>query len=281
MRDPNPNVIVAAMTTPQDAVRALDSNHYGLLFGAARKLKGWNEGATAIPALLTTLDRITAEKKANSRDPRTEILQRIREFGNAESTTALRPLLFDIDPAIAKLASDIISEKTGVRVEPGTTRYATKSPPDDVYIRKLSGAVAIVKMKEAGPYTIELLPDDAPVTVATFAQLAERGYYNGLTMHRIVANFVIQGGSPGASEYVGYPDFLRDELSLQSHLRGTLGISTRGHDTGDAQFFVNLIDNFRLDHGYTVFARVTAGMENVDRIQEGDVIESIEIRRKP
>jgi len=113
-----------------------------------------------------------------------------------------------------------------------------------------------------------------------FAGLAEKGYYNGLTMHRIVPNFVVQGGSPGANEYVGIGDFMRDELGLQSNLRGTLGLSTRGRDTGDGQFFINLVDNFRLDHNYTVFARITEGLENLDKIQEGDVIESIEIRRK-
>ena len=118
------------------------------------------------------------------------------------------------------------------------------------------------------------------MTVADFAQMAEAKYYNGLTIHRIVSNFVVQGGSPGASEYVGAPDFMRDELGLLSHRRGTLGISTRGRDTGDGQIFINLIDNFRLDHAYTVFARVIDGLDNVDKIQEGDVIESIEIRRK-
>jgi cyclophilin family peptidyl-prolyl cis-trans isomerase len=135
-------------------------------------------------------------------------------------------------------------------------------------------------MKEAGAFTIQLIPEEAPLTVATFAQLAESGYYKGLTLHRIVPNFVLQGGSPGASEYVGNGDFMRDELGLLSHARGTLGVSTRGRDTGDAQIFVNLVDNFRLDHNYTVFARVSAGMDNVDKIQEGDVIESIEIQRK-
>ena len=94
-------------------------------------------------------------------------------------------------------------------------------------------------------------------------------------------NFVIQGGSPGANEYVGIGDYLRDEPGLASHLRGTLGISTRGRDTGDAQIFVNLVDNFRLDHNYTVFAWVSEGMEVVDRIQEGDVMESVEILRTP
>jgi cyclophilin family peptidyl-prolyl cis-trans isomerase len=108
----------------------------------------------------------------------------------------------------------------------------------------------------------------------------ESGHYNGLTFHRIVPNFVIQRGSPGANEYVGTPGFIRDEVSLLSHERGTLGISTRGRDTGDSQIFVNLVDNFRLDHNYTVFARVIEGVEAVDAIQEGDVIESIAIERR-
>ena len=135
-------------------------------------------------------------------------------------------------------------------------------------------------MKEAGSFTVELLPEAAPLTAARFVQLAESGYYRGLTFHRIVPNFVIQGGSPGANEYMGTPGYIRDEVSALSHERGTLGISTRGRDTGDSQIFVNLVDNFRLDHNYTVFARVIAGMENVDSIQEGDVIEEIRVERR-
>jgi cyclophilin family peptidyl-prolyl cis-trans isomerase len=106
---------------------------------------------------------------------------------------------------------------------------------------------------------------------------AGRGYYDRLTFHRVATNFVIQGGSPGANEYVGADRFMRDELGLRSHARGTLGISTRGRDTGDAQIFVNLIDNWRLDHDYTVFAEVVRGMDVVDAVLEGDVIDRVEI----
>ena len=125
---------------------------------------------------------------------------------------------------------------------------------------------------------LELYPDEAPLTVAQFVSLAESGYYEGLTFHRVVPNFVLQGGSPGANEYVGTSRYIRDELGRRIHERGTLGISTRGRDTGDSQIFINLVDNYRLDHNYTVFARVTDGMDVVDRIQEGDVIEKIVIR---
>ena len=104
----------------------------------------------------------------------------------------------------------------------------------------------------------------------------EAGYYDGLTFHRIVPNFVVQGGSPGANEYTGDVAHAR-RARARPHVRGTLGMSTRGRDTGDAQFFINLLDNPRLDHDYTVFAQVAAGMDVVDRLLEGDVIERVEV----
>ena len=69
-------------------------------------------------------------------------------------------------------------------------------------------------MKEAGPFTIELFPQAAPLTAAQFAKLAESGYYDGLTFHRIAPNFVLQGGSPGANEFEGRPEYIRDEVGL-------------------------------------------------------------------
>jgi len=159
--------------------------------------------------------------------------------------------------------------------------YVGEPLPSEQTLRELRGATARVTMAGLGAFTIELLTEDAPVTVAAFAALADRGQFNGLTFHRFAANFVIQGGSPGADELDGATSqFLRDEVGMASHLRGTLGISTRGHDTGDGQIFVNLVDNVRLDHQYTVFARVITGMDVVDRVLEGDVITSITIQRR-
>jgi cyclophilin family peptidyl-prolyl cis-trans isomerase len=135
----------------------------------------------------------------------------------------------------------------------------------------------VVTMAGRGAFEIELLTDDAPATVARFVRLAKAGYYSGLTFHRVVPNFLIQGGSPGANEFMGDGPYLRDELGLQPHVRGSVGISTRGRDTGDAQICPDLVDNPRLDHDYTVFARVVAGLDVLDRILECDVIERIEI----
>ncbi len=281
-KDREPNVAIAAMTTPADALRGLTSTHAGLAFAAAEHLRGTGALASAQSPLLASLQRFTRTGRATIREPRVAALNRLGEIDDKSMVAALHPLLADVDPVVAALAAKIISQQSGNTVLPTTTRYVPTALQSEADIAALRGATAIIRMKDLGTITIELLTDDAPVTVATFAQLCERGTFKGLTFHRIVANFVIQGGSPGADEYDGLtPTFLRDEVGLQSHVRGTLGISTRGRDTGDGQLFVNLVDNFRLDHEYTVFARVTAGMDVVDRVQEGDVIESIRIMRKP
>jgi cyclophilin family peptidyl-prolyl cis-trans isomerase len=138
--------------------------------------------------------------------------------------------------------------------------------------------VTMAKTSGGGTFDVRLRGDVAPIMAARIAELARRRYYDGLTWHRVEHDFVIQGGSPGASEYVGHPLALRDELGTISHRRGTLGMSTRGHDTGDAQWFVNLRDNARLDRDYTVWGEVVRGIEVVDGILEGDVIQSIRLR---
>jgi len=149
---------------------------------------------------------------------------------------------------------------------------------------------------DKGEIVAELYEKDAPGTVENFAGLAagtkeftdpksgkkeKRPYYDGLTFHRVVPNFVIQGGSPGANEYAGDGAFMRDEITARTHARGTVGVSTRGRDTGDAQFFINLLDNPRLDRDFTIFALVSSGMDVVDAVLEGDVIERVEILPAP
>jgi cyclophilin family peptidyl-prolyl cis-trans isomerase len=109
-------------------------------------------------------------------------------------------------------------------------------------------------------------------------ELAEAHYYDGGNWHRVDADFVIQGAGPGTNEYVGYNTYIRDELSTIAHPRGTIGMSTRAHDTGDAQWFINLKDNPRLVQDYSVFAEVIEGMDVVDGIMEGDRILTVRVR---
>ena len=268
--DEHPNVIKEALLTPHHALEALANDDYGLMMTALRLLEGWQDGPSAVPTLEKTLRRVTDQQRATSRDPRRRLLERLQEFGGASNIGDLG-YLDDFDPFIAGLAAAITSK------EAKTLSFAPAPLPASEFLDSLVGARARISMKEAGPFTIELFPEAAPLTTAQFARLAESGYYDGLTFHRIAPNFVLQGGSPGANEFEGRPEYIRDEVGLLSHQRGTLGISTRGRDTGDSQIFINLVDNYRLDHNYTVFARVVEGMDNVDRIQEGDVMVTVEI----
>jgi cyclophilin family peptidyl-prolyl cis-trans isomerase len=123
-----------------------------------------------------------------------------------------------------------------------------------------------------------LLVKEAPIAVARFAALARAGYYDHLTFHRVEPLFVVQGGSPGANEYMGADRFLRDEIGLEHHTTGAVGLSTRGRDTGDGQIFIDLTDQYRLDYIYTVFARVS-DMRPVDRILQGTRIVRIAFPR--
>ena len=135
--------------------------------------------------------------------------------------------------------------------------------------------VAISPQSGGGSFLVRLRGDVAPITAARILELARADYYDGLTWHRVEHDFVIQGGSPLSNEYVGLDQYFRDELGTVPHVRGTVGMSTRGHDTGDAQWFVNLKHNIRLGRDYTVFAEVVEGIEVVDGILEGDVIATI------
>jgi cyclophilin family peptidyl-prolyl cis-trans isomerase/HEAT repeat protein len=281
-RDANPNVAIAALTTSDDATRALGSDHSGLVLAGAERLKNVPDLKDRLPELVAAFNRLTAGGAMTVRDPRVALLTRIGEVSDASTNPFLREALEDRDPAIAGLASQILAKRTGAAVAPRTTQLPIPKIPPAEFIRGLSGARARITMHGLGVITVGLLTDEAPVTVGWFAQLAESGQYNGLTFHRVVSNFVIQGGSPGADEFDGRSrEFMRDEVGFASNLRGTIGISTRGRDTGDAQIFFNLVDNFRLDRAYTVFAATRDGLDVMDRVQEGDVIDRIEIIRQP
>ncbi len=246
-----------------------------LLMTAARSLRGSKDPA-ALPALLRALETQNRLGRSSTRDARLALLERIGELGSREQASALEPLLRDSDPRVGASAAAILSRWTGTAAAPATPT----GRPGALSVRelhRLEGATLEVRMKRGGTFALALLTDVAPATAANVARLAECGYYNGLTFHRIEPNFVIQGGSPGANEYAGYPYFMRDEVGLASNERGTVGLSTRGRNTADGQWYVNLADNARLDHNYTVFATVTQGMEVVDSILEGDVIESVRI----
>jgi cyclophilin family peptidyl-prolyl cis-trans isomerase len=130
-----------------------------------------------------------------------------------------------------------------------------------------------------GSFTMELLPEAAPLTVDNFVQLAQRSFFNGITIHRVVPNFVIQDGDPRGDGNGGPPNHqIRCEINEVPYERAVVGMALSGKDTGGSQWFVTHSPQPHLDGGYTVFGRVIAGMNVVDNIIRGDVIKSIVIR---
>ena len=257
----------------------LSRQDHQLLLNVAKALDGARSSARIREALFATLDRITAKRSENSRDPRMELLARIEGMGSGTDAPRIQPYVSDYDPAIAERAAQVL-RTWRVPSTGATPRRLPTIPVSLSDIGRLRGARVRVTMAPesgGGSFEIRLFVDETPASINRFVTLVRSGYYNGLTFHRVATNFVIQGGSPGANEYVGADRFMRDELNLRSHERGTVGISTRGRDTGDAQIFVNLIDNWRLDHDYTVMGDVVRGIDVVDAVLEGDVIARMEI----
>ena len=290
LADQDPNVRTAALqglagleghAADSFAIDQLAGSDPQLVMTAADLLEGTGEGSAALPALLEALARFTVLNRETSRDVRLALLRRIGETGPPDEMGLLEPYLLDFDPQVAELAAATLSGWTGAdRV--AAPRPLTPSPvPTSADVDRLARSSVVLEMEGGGLIEVRLLPRLAPTNAARFARLADSGHFDGLTFHRVAPNFVIQGGSPGANEYWGDGPFSRDELGLTGNWRGTVGLSTRGRDTGDAQIYVNLVNNLRLDHDYTVMGRVTRGMDVVDAVMEGAVIRSARVVEDP
>ena len=261
------------------AYDALTRPDYQLVMTAARALAAETERSKAAKALSIALLRLTLDGKDTSRDPRVAILTTLGEIGSTSDVDAVTPFLSDWDARVAEAAAKAITKWTGQPKE-ASARPRPTQPPDLAVLAKARTQRLRITMARGGVIEMRLLPDEAPATVARVATLAAKGHYNGLTFHRVEPTFVLQGGSPGANEFMGDGPYMRDEPGV-AHNRATIGISTRGRDTGDAQIFVNLIDSPRLDHAYTVFAVVERGMDVADTVLEGDVMAKVEFVDAP
>ena len=255
---------------------ALESDDPQLVTTATRLLVEHGAGETSVSALLAALARFTTAQRETERDARVALLDGIGAVGGFSSDD-LAPYLADFDPVVADKAAALLTELTGTVHEAAPRRLPRAGTPDAVRLAELQRSAVRLHMAGLGDIVIALRPELAATNAHRFARLASEGHFDGLTFHRVEPNFVIQGGSPHANEYSGDGPYTRDEISDQAHWRGTVGLSTRGRDTGDAQIFINLTDNVRLDFNYTIYGEVVEGMEIVDAVQEGAVIERAEV----
>ncbi len=118
-----------------------------------------------------------------------------------------------------------------------------------------------------GDIRIELFESTVPATAGNFRKLVERGFYDGVVFHRVIPKFMIQGGDPTGTGMGGPGYTIKDEFAPQNrNARGTISMANAGPNTGGSQFFINVVDNFRLDDRHPVFGKVVAGLEVADAI---------------
>jgi len=233
---------------------------------------------TNIEALADALKVALRDKELN--DAALSILDSLGKQKNRNANLAIMPALNSSDHLVRrKAAASLKTAGAGdFSSRIGTVQTRNTTADYERAIARIGKTVRAVVSTSKGSFTIELLPDDAPLTVDNFVQLAKRGYFNGISFHRVVPNFVIQGGDPRGDGNGGPGHSIRCEINAVPFERGTVGMALSGKDTGGSQWFVTHARQPHLDGGYTVFGRVITGMDVVDSIVRGDAIRSVSIK---
>lgn len=246
--------------------------------GTAADLLGELEpDETNARALIAALPVALADKDLN--DAALSILDSLAKQKSAQANDAIKSALGSDDYLVRRRAVALLQANGAGDF---SSRIGTVKPRNTTadYQRataRIGKRFNAVVTTSRGSFTIELLPEDAPLTVDNFIQLARRRYFSGITIHRVVPNFVIQDGDPRGDGNGGPGYQIRCEINEVPYDRGALGMALSGKDTGGSQWFVTHSPQPHLDGGYTVFGKVVSGMEVVDAIVRGDVIRSITI----
>jgi len=133
-----------------------------------------------------------------------------------------------------------------------------------------------------GPIVVELFAKDAPTTVNNFVFLAREGFYDGTSFHRVIADFMVQGGDPTGTGRGGPGYRFEDEVTNNphKHAKGVLSMANAGPNTNGSQFFITHVETPWLNGKHTVFGRVLSGQDVVDSVQQGDKLNSVRIEEK-
>ena len=201
-------------------------------------------------------------------------LDAMSELHNPETDKILTEVLRSDNYELVKTSAESLEKSTG-------TKYEFEAKPrydfDWDYIDGMKNKTFVTIITNKGNIKIELLPDVATFTVMNFLKLSEKNYYDETIFHRVVPNFVIQGGDPTGTGYGGPGYSIRGEYSPLSFEEGMVGMASSGKDTEGSQFFITHSATPHLDGRYTIFGKVVEGMDVVDMIMVGDNIEDIVI----
>ncbi|MDX1502409.1 MAG: peptidylprolyl isomerase, partial [Thermoanaerobaculia bacterium] len=172
-------------------------------------------------------------------------------------------------------AADLLAGLGRPRPEPGAVDTGRSLDAYRDLARRASRDPEVELLTRQGAIRLRLLCAEAPLTCVNFLQLAGQGFYDGLSFHRVVPDFVVQSGDPRGDGWGGPGYAIRDENGPVPYTRGTVGMALSGPDTGGSQFFVTLSEQPHLEGFFPAFARVVGGDELLDRIVQGDTIDSL------
>lgn len=292
VRDPDPNVAVAAISAlgavPGDAARealirfaADDAASYAVRTGALAALLGRDlETALAHAAEWAASPDSRLRFQATlvlgtSTDPAARaMLETLADDDVARISAAARVRLGRIKPEDAVVQGPELPLEPPARDSAFYAAVVRRLVLPDLFEQRRP---RVRVHTSAGSFVIELDAADAPLTVHNFLELARRGYFDGVRWHRVVPNFVIQGGDPTGTGSGGPGYAIRDEINRIRFTRAVVGMALSGPDTGGSQFFVTHSPQPHLDGDFTIFGRVVEGMDVVDRTVQDDRIEKIEI----
>jgi HEAT repeat protein/cyclophilin family peptidyl-prolyl cis-trans isomerase len=258
-------ILLQRLLDPDPAVRAAAAN--GL--GSVKPVEG-------VEALRQAYKTALAD---STYSVRTAVLQALVAYGAAEATPTLRDALEDKEWAVRVRAQELLS-----KVDPAAPSRSISPVPnpamgtyDDPALIAPSTSPHVFIETAHGTIEFQLAVLDAPQTSRNFLELVKKGFFNGLEVHRVVANFVVQDGDPRGDGGGGPGYTIRDELNDRPYLRGTVGMALEWRDTGGSQFFITHSPQPHLDARYTAFGQVVNGMEVVDRIKPGDTIVRVRV----
>ncbi len=207
------------------------------------------------------------------------IIETLGNINNVRSVAFLEKELFESERSIANEAAASLHRITGKDYSSKLPRQIIKSKTEDDWelLENIKPNQQVSIATNRGEFIIELMKEQSPFTVLNFVKLIKKGFYNGLYFHRVVPDFVVQGGDPRGDGWGGPGYTMRTEISDVNYERGSCGMASAGKDTEGSQFFITHISTPQLDGRYTIFAKVVKGMEVIDRLQIGDTINSTQL----
>jgi cyclophilin family peptidyl-prolyl cis-trans isomerase/HEAT repeat protein len=257
--------IFAALNAPDFALRA-----------AAAELIGRRKPADAAARLAAAYARGESDAAP---DARMAAINAIAAYDGPDVSATLTKALADREWPVRVRAAQLLRTKGNSAAQPERPAPLRQPPTffeSERLLRPPYSPQAYLETP-AGTIQIELDVINAPLTSWSFMELARAGFFNGIRIHRLIPNFVIQAGDPRGDGEGGPGYTLRDEFSVRPYVRGTVGMALAGPETGGSQFFIALSPQPHLDARYTVFGRVVRGLDILDRISLGDVITRVTI----